>query len=525
MIQDRPQARKLRSPWRYVALLGSEIDYIAEVLDFFKIPFEINPNNMQGHDLAILYHDYARVPSGRGLPILCVPSNNEKFSHFLGGMNVQTKCADKELRIDLTIRKEARISFNISRLFHLSGPIDPLVSFKRTPLLYRVYKTEVSLLCVDLVDEMRRLFDLGMDVRPTPFFRFYSQSPLASFVPRRLGDVLLRLVTRADVSLEEFRSHINSLDGLRYLLLAAAVISAQKPFRTLGFWKDGAKYACTITHDVDTRHGFEFGIYRLRDVERKYGVKSAWNISTGRYPVDPKVLESLVSEGCEIGSHGFRHDGRLIFCEDDELVNIFHTCKVLLERLGDCEVRGFRSPLLQHSCKILRAVAQAGFLYDSSLPAWEVHCRTSGASHGMGTVYPLMEGGLVELTVTMPQDHQLLQVAGLKPDLALGLWKALRSHIKSIGGLCNLIIHPDDRLFGNGSLLSYYDQMMREIASDNECWLALPSEVAQHWISRCSTSVTPETQIVSEEAVSAHGNEPSRTFGSNTYQLEDFTFE
>jgi len=523
-IKEQTRTSKSDSEWRSVAILGSELDRIAEVVSFFKIPFEINPDNVRCHDIAILYREYGYVLSDYGLPLLCVPSDTEEFFHFLDMMNVKSKCVNEEFWIDLRIQKKMKISFNVSKLFYFSGPIDVVVSSKGIPLLCRIRGTNVSLLCIDLVGEIERLFELGMNLRPTTFFKFSSRLNLASLVPRGLGDVLLRLLAHVDVSQEEFQSHMSSLDGLRYLVLAAAVISAQKPFRTLGFWKNGSKYALTITHDVDTKYGFEVGIRRLREVERKYGVKSAWNIPSGRYRINPKFLESLVSEGCEIGSHGFRHDGKLIFQKPNDLVSILRACKETLERLGNCEVKGFRSPLLQHSHRILQAVLQAGFLYDSSLPSWEAHCRTAGTSHGIKTVYPLIEDDLVELPVTMPQDHQLIRLAGLQPDELLEFWRTIRRHIKSIGGLCNIIIHPDKGLFGEESALPYYKEFIKEVVSDEECWLTLPSKVAEWWLFRRNSIVTNREPVPCRFEKSHHDNSGGMA-GFDEYTPQDFVFE
>jgi len=518
-----PNAGKPELQWPRVAIFGSKLDDIANVLDFFKIPFEMNPNTTRDYDLLIAYPNYANA--SRKSPLLCIPSHTEDFFSFLRELNVKGKHTKKRLRVDLRIRKKAAISFEISRLFCYSGPIDVLVSFKGCPLLCRVANSKVNLMCVDVFDEIKRILARGMDLKPIHSFRVFSRLDLASIAPRKLGDVLLKSFVQVDVSPEDYASNISSLDGLRYFLLAAAVISANKSFRTLNFWKDGKKFAFTITHDVDTAYGFKVGIGQMRDVERKYGVRSDWNIPTGHYTLNPETLKMLASEGCEIGSHGFRHDGRLIFYNESEINNVCHASKVMLEKLGNCRVRGFRSPLLQHSRSIMRAIKKTGFLYDSSLPAWEVHCRTSGAPHGIGTVYPLMEEGLVELPVTMPQDHQLLVVAGLDPDAVLNFWRSLINYIKSIGGFCNLIVHPDKGLFGNKSLLSYYDDIIREVSRDRECWLALPSQIAEHWIFRSNLNVGAIGKPSTSEVTVTDWCWLNKTFGFTTYRPEDFTFE
>jgi len=262
----------------------------------------------------------------------------------------------------------------------------------------------------------------------------------------------------------------------------------------------------------------------LRSVERKYGVRSSWNIPIKRYRIQPKIIKGLVSEGCEIGSHGYRHDGRLIFASENELAERFRESKQLLTKVSGSQVKGFRAPLLQHSRGIVHAVQKTGFLYDSSIPSWEVYSRTDGKSHGIGTVYPFMiSEHLVELVVTLPQDYQLLYLGCLSPTETLKLWKTLKEYIKSLGGLCNVIIHPDEDLFGRRNMVSYYEEFIEDVAGDLECWVTLPSEVAEWWALRNRMEVTPEGRyaLLPREKFGARFDEIELI----EYKPDDFVFE
>src|SRR5207245_11021107 len=142
------------------------------------------------------------------------------------------------------------------------------------------------------------------------------------------------------------------------------------------------------------------------------GVASECNITRERYPISSQLLISLAGAG-EVGAHDTKHDGRLIFESFENKVERVGRCKSRLESLCKKEVRGFRAPLLQHGQELLAALGKAGYMYDSSAPSWEPLSPTSFRPHGVGTVFPFFVSGLLEIPVSLPQDHQLIRVSGL----------------------------------------------------------------------------------------------------------------
>ena len=48
----------------------------------------------------------------------------------------------------------------------------------------------------------------------------------------------------------------------------------------------------------------------LREPERELGYRSSWNFVPLRYQVPDDLVHALQREGCEVGVHGLRHDGR-----------------------------------------------------------------------------------------------------------------------------------------------------------------------------------------------------------------------
>jgi peptidoglycan/xylan/chitin deacetylase (PgdA/CDA1 family) len=81
-----------------------------------------------------------------------------------------------------------------------------------------------------------------------------------------------------------------------------------------GYRVDIARYgfldpSLVLTHDVETDVGFA-DIELLRGAERRHGCRSSWNLVGERYRADPETVRRVQDEGCEIGVHGLRHDGR-----------------------------------------------------------------------------------------------------------------------------------------------------------------------------------------------------------------------
>ena len=80
---------------------------------------------------------------------------------------------------------------------------------------------------------------------------------------------------------------------------------------------------------------------------------------------------------------------------------------------------------------------------------------------------------MVELPITLPQDHTLFSILQ-KPDGALWLDKA--RHIRDRGGMVLTLTHPDYAT--DPRVVLAYRELLEECASDPTAWHALPLEVA-----------------------------------------------
>lgn len=241
----------------------------------------------------------------------------------------------------------------------------------------------------------------------------------------------------------------------------------------INFWPGTFQAAAILTHDVEWGSGVR-NIPRVRELERRYGVVSSWNFVAERYAFDTEIMKELEAEGCEIGLHGLYHDGkkfssRKIFQERLPKMNNY------LKRWGAV---GFRSPATHRNPDWMPEIAAE---YDSSFPDTDPFEPQSG---GCCSIFPFFLGEMVELPITLVQDHTLIEILQKKD---IELWKEKSIWIIENHGLVNIIIHPDYMLIEKN--LRYYEEFLRFITSKKNLWLALPKDVARWWRDRSKSEV------------------------------------
>jgi len=65
-------------------------------------------------------------------------------------------------------------------------------------------------------------------------------------------------------------------------------------------------------------------------------------------------------------------------------------------------------------------------------PSWEILSPTSLKPHGVGTIFPFEINGILEIPVSLPQDHQLIRVAGQRPSAAVDTLLRLSTWIRGL---------------------------------------------------------------------------------------------
>jgi peptidoglycan/xylan/chitin deacetylase (PgdA/CDA1 family) len=328
------------------------------------------------------------------------------------------------------------------------------------------------LLATDVIQEFNNIFNDCINVKPSKAYSLLTRSPLLySIAPKALKNIVMR---QKNGSLIDHSScAFFSIDALRLLIVRAIEeLTKKKPELKASNKK---KTTLIITHDIDSSEGLKKAI-ALKKIEEKYNLPSVWYLPSNHYPLDLEIIKELANFG-EIGAHDTKHDGKLIFASKAEATQRVLEAKERLENITGRQISGFRAPLLQHNPTILQAIKAAGYIYDSSVPAWEPKHPCTMKPHGIGTTFMFQAEGLVELPITLPQDHQMLTVSNLTLSQTVEFWFRLVDLIKDIGGFCVLLVHPDYQFahLENGS----YEEILSKFSSDNEIEADLPSSLIE----------------------------------------------
>jgi len=459
-----------------------EVQVLREFAEFWKIPYREGASQ-DGKEILVSSSSVPEPEANTPAGIVVFPSGLEESKRIAkeNGLALRTR----EILLQLPVAPDVSVSIR-TRVNEFSGPgIEPVISAGETPVLYKLSGTRVHLSAVDLVSEYERLVAGGLEEVPSRKFRLVTKIP---FSYRAVPSFIRNRAFRAPNAVTELtEDRLSPVECLRAVFLASLVVSAGLAVPRIAFWRRGKSHALAITHDVETKLGLEDGAGRLAEVETKLGVRSTWNIPSERYPLSSQLLISLATAG-EVGGHDTKHDGRLIFESFENKVGRVGMCKSRLESLSKKEVRGFRSPLLQHGRELIDALGKAGFQYDSSAPSWEPLSPTSFKPHGVGTVFPFFVSTMLEIPVSLPQDHQLIRVSGLTVAEAVQELFRVSAWVRGVGGACVLLVHPDYE-FGQPENSEEYYRLLERFKSDPECEILTLGELARWWTHRANSQI------------------------------------
>ncbi len=260
----------------------------------------------------------------------------------------------------------------------------------------------------------------------------------------------------------------DSLHGLYRWLFATVTEIADGPVPFLELWPAGRSWALVLTHDVETEVGYRtMGL--LRDTERELGYRSSWNFVAQRYQVHDATVRALQDEGCEVGVHGLRHDGRDL-ASRRLMEKRLPAMRDNADRWGAV---GFRSPSTQRDWRLMPLL---GFDYDSSYSDTDPYEPQSG---GCCTYLPYFNQSMIELPITLAQDHTLFRIL---PDGGVDVWIRKARFLREHGGMALVLTHPDYAV--DPRVADGYRELLETYHGDDSAWCALPREVASWWRQR-----------------------------------------
>jgi hypothetical protein len=294
------------------------------------------------------------------------------------------------------------------------------------------------------------------------------------FLPRRLQIAMRRFVSRAQARTTFPAWPVEpTLHDLYDVMLGLLAELAQCPIPYIAPWPKPYSWAFVLTHDVETQVGCA-NVEPIMRLEHERGLRSSWNFVPRRYEVEDRLVRRLQLDGYEIGVHGLYHDGRDL------------ESRAMLERrlpaIRDAARRwgavGFRAPALRRSHDLMPLL---GFEYDSSYPDTDPHGPDGG---GCCSWLPYFIDDLVELPVTLPQDHTLFEILRHGDG---SLWLEKSRYLRGRGGMAVLITHPDYLL--DHRRVDAYRSLLDELAGDATAWKPLPREVSAWWRRRSASRI------------------------------------
>jgi peptidoglycan/xylan/chitin deacetylase (PgdA/CDA1 family) len=243
------------------------------------------------------------------------------------------------------------------------------------------------------------------------------------------------------------------------------------PVPRMAAWPDGHRWALVLTHDVEEARGLA-SLDRVLELERRHDVRSSFNLVPKRYPIAGDCVSRLTEQGFEVGVHGVCHDGR-------DLESLAIWTQRLPEVLDAAErwgAVGFRSAALHREWDWIRL---HGLDYDSSCPDTDPFEPQHG---GCCTWLPFFNGEVVELPVTLPQDHTLFVILRHRDGAA---WRDKAEFLRARGGLAMIDTHPDYLI--DETIFAAYAAFLEHFSCDPTAWKALPREVSAWWRRRATS--------------------------------------
>ena len=179
----------------------------------------------------------------------------------------------------------------------------------------------------------------------------------------------------------------------------------------------------------------------------------------GRYEVPDDIVAGLRADGFEVGLHGLYHDGRDL--ADGVLPQRLPEMRRWAQRW---DAVGFRvpghPPRLAHDGRRCRS---------STTPSYPDTDPFEPQPGGCCSRLPYFNGPVVELPITLPQDHTVFVILRHTDGR---IWIDKTEAIRAAGGMALLITHPD--YLGLGPVAGAYRQLLAHLAQDASAWRALP---------------------------------------------------
>lgn len=248
---------------------------------------------------------------------------------------------------------------------------------------------------------------------------------------------------------------------------------AGEPVPRIAAWPGGHTWALVLTHDVETAAGLA-ALDPVLELESRLGLRSSWNFVPARYEVDDALVAELHARGFEVGVHGLYHDGRDL----ESLERVEERLPRIREAAERWGAVGFRSPATHRQWQLMPLLE---FDYDSSYPDSDPFEPQDG---GCCTWLPFFNEAMIELPLTMPQDHTMFEILRHSDEQ---LWVEKAEFLRERGGMALIDTHPD--YMHKRYTRSSYERLLERYAHDASAWKPLPRDLSDWWRRRAASRI------------------------------------
>lgn len=259
-------------------------------------------------------------------------------------------------------------------------------------------------------------------------------------------------------------------------------------------WPDSKRVAVTMTFDVDAESAYyslgneyfrrlsslsegRFSVVRavprILELLRRYDMKTTFFVPGWTAENYPHVVDSILTDGHEIGHHGYLHsrtDHISVDAQRKEIEKGF----TALESVGAPRPRGYRSTAWEMTPETVRLFNEYGFLYDSSF-----------FSDDRPYVEKFEEVDILELPSHWSLDDwpyfgYTLDFGGNTSSAMTwreNMWGEYLS-ARDEGRNVNYVCHPE--IIGRGYRFSQLATLLDSIFDDGQAWIPTMEELALH---------------------------------------------
>lgn len=263
-------------------------------------------------------------------------------------------------------------------------------------------------------------------------------------------------------------------------------------------WPEGKKCAAAVTVDLDAefyarifypglnvdegdalrlgRSGMRYGLPRLLDTLRAYGVRATFFVPGEVARRYPQEVRRIADEGHEIACRGMEHE---VYAElspaaqEDSL----RRAAAAIEEVCGVRPEGFRMPTGEITEETLRIAASLGFRWSSSLSDRDIPYRRAGS-------------GLIELPIHWVNKDLPYFTFAFDPPIPPGQARSaamddvLQNWLYELAGTRHwgslFVLQLDPQTIGEQGRIFMLETILEKIREAGDVWLAACGEIAAH---------------------------------------------